>query len=166
MVFFYLDHNTSLKGLLSSLLRQLLSHIEYVPGSVESMYDVFLARGKTPDYSTLLREFLSCASHFKTVYVLIDALDECAEESRKVILEFFRDILTHETVKFKVLGSSRPHLRHIVSLPNSTQFMIDAADIESDVQTYITSKLSSNRRLPQHLKDKILKTIPDRASGM
>lgn len=58
-----------------------------------------------------------------------------------VILDFFKNILTHETVKFEVLAPSRTHLQYLVSLPNSTHF-------DSDVQTYIISTLSNNRRLP------------------
>lgn len=171
VVFYYLDYKDCSSRLehrlLSCLLRQLLSQLEHVPPSVEVLYDTSLTRSKNTNYSTLVNEFIRCAGQFHTIYVFVDALDECGDDQRDVIVAFLHKLLVNNAIIFKIIASSRPHLReHLASLPNTTQIMIEAEDIEGDVQTYIKSRLTSRHRLPRPLKEKALETITRGADGM
>jgi len=110
---------------------------------------------------------MHCAQEFDKVHVIIDAVDECGVDQLQTILSFLDKLLGYEKIIFKVIVSSRPHLREqFICSQNSAQLVIEAEDLEGDLQTYIKSKLIRfKHRWPGSLRGRILETITRQAHG-
>jgi len=150
---------------LTSLLKQVISQLDVVPSAVEKIYEVSIATNTKPDRSTLLQQLILCAEKFRTVYVLLDALDECEIQQQERILAIIDDLLRQSA--FKIMITSRPHLRWFHSLPESSiRLEIDAKDVDRDVHTYLSSRVNRERFLVPTLKSKIVETISQQSEGM
>jgi hypothetical protein len=88
--------NQNAEHFFRSLLKQLLHHLDDVPPSVEQAYNQSINMGTEPKFGELLRD---CVFEFSLVFILIDALDECDEDSRLKILQ-----------KLQLISSSRLRL--------------------------------------------------------
>ena len=172
LAYVYCDYKASsdqtLMTLIASLCAQLLE--QRLPLSEEDFST--LAHHKQqktrPNVGQLSKILRSTVATFKSVYIIIDAIDEYTEslDSRQelisTILEWGNPV--------RLLCTSRPLLsiKHI--LANFIELEIQA--IDSDVQTFLTAQIERGTRLRRHvqadpsLNDGILRTITSQSGGM
>jgi len=108
-------------------------------------------------------------SYDRTVLVL-DALDECDEGSRHILIEIFNR-LTRKTDNLKILISSRENgdIKH--QLQKEANVGIGATENQLDIEAFARAKIEENqtrRRKPLSLqiKDEIATVIHEKSQGM
>lgn len=57
---------------------------------------------------TMKQEFINIADTFSTVFIVVDAFDECELKSRANLIESFREIAEETATPVKILISTRP----------------------------------------------------------
>ena len=165
--YFYFDYKDQLQQtaevLLSSLLKQMAHPLEGLHPCLKSIYDQVSPGSAKPVLSDLVNLFITCAQHLKTVFVILDAFDECGQQSR---------IIEHIIKRFSLSGikvfiTARPHLHETFKseFDRATFFTITAED--DDVKNYITSELQTKKkRLNDNFRKEIIYEISSRAQGM
>jgi|SRR6266496_3884916 len=116
-----------------------------------------------PSFETMLGLFMSCAIQFESVYVLIDAFDECSLNFQWSVLEAIRRL---SLVSIRVLVTSRPHPEILqLQISEEEAFRIEIKAHKDDIQKYLIARLTENT-LTQKVKDLIVEAVSQGAEGM
>ena len=158
----------TVNNLVSSLIRQLIDQIDFVPEDLSSLYKSRAKHGTRPSRFQLHELLISTASHFSTLFLVIDALDECSESdgTRSFLASDLRKMLPHA----RFLFTSRPYNDIESHFDGCLQIEIRAGN--DDIRRYITSQILREPRLAKHIQaDKSLlelikETIIRRSDGM
>lgn len=173
-VFVYCDYNHRKEqapvALLSSLLQQVLQHSasKTLPPDVFSLYDSHKKYGTRPTLTQVTGLLSSLSSAFKALYVVVDALDECAE-SEESSLHFMSTVLSIGP-QIKVLCTSRFSTTFTAYFAHAEKLEIFAQD--EDVRMFLASEISRQSMLSRHvqadpnLKADIVDTITEECKGM
>lgn len=154
-------------NLLSSLIRQLLIQKPYsVMREAAALYESHHSAGTPPSVVEYINVLEAAVSRLTTLYIVIDALDECSEEhgGRKTLISEL------SRLKLRLLVTSRdlPSIRR--QLQNAIHLVIYAR--EDDIVNYIDTRIDSSEQLSAHitkdrqLRDVIRTTVASRAGGM
>ena len=167
-VYYYCSHtrnhdevNPFLRWVISQLCRQ----NESIPRSV---YELFKA-GLEPTTDQLLAATADSIGHHKTVYIFVDAVDECRQ--RTGLLHVF-DAFVNEPrfEKIQLLCSSREY--HVIEekmLKIPTPISMGNPIVTENIAQYVrstTAVATWARRWPQDLLDHVRGHLPVRANGM
>jgi len=125
----------------------------------------------TKDCLQLLNQLLA---HYEHPAIVLDAIDECPEETRSSIIEDLRSILDNARHPVKVFISSRHSLDIKVRLQDLLHVRIRAQDNAEDIENYVTTELAvrvQHKRLLRgkislELKEHIKKVLLKDANGM
>ncbi|KAL8792738.1 MAG: hypothetical protein Q9195_004625 [Heterodermia aff. obscurata] len=106
--------------------------------------------------------------------IIIDALDECDEDTRHELLEALEMLVGESTELVRVLVSSRDDVDITLRLDSCKNVSIsadcNARDIErfvvSEVDRLISKKLLLDGHINKRLRDKLINTLTSRAQGM
>ncbi|CAG8345569.1 unnamed protein product [Penicillium salamii] len=117
------------------------------------------------DCVQLLTQLIASNHH---TAIIIDALDECSDFDE--LLFHLEKIMSASQGKVKFLLSSRMHVPVHEIFPVNARMEV-GLDNKDDIETFIKTKIEQNqRRLEQckssDLKDRMMKTLSDRAQGM
>ena len=112
--------------------------------------------------------------HYKYPVIFLDALDECSEESRWLILSDLLSILEKPKHPVKVFISSRHNLEIEDCLKDSPHVSIEAKDNAQDIENYVKSTLTRRiedrkllrGRISAELRLDIEKVLQRNANGM
>lgn len=107
----------------------------------------------------------------RTVYIVIDGLDECPEENdvREEVLEGLR-AFRHRRTDIRLLVMSRKetgindYMRELGALPVPIQH----DHVDQDIRTYVSREMSRHRKLrtlDADVKSTVESTLSDRANG-
>ncbi|KAJ5634581.1 hypothetical protein N7528_002423 [Penicillium herquei] len=168
------NEENSPKAVLRSLLRQLAwskTNLSVAP-SVKERYrqwqqdQGYGGRGLLTDDCIELLTQLIVTNHHTTI--IIDALDECSDFDE--LLSNLEEIMVASQGKVKFLLSSRMHVPVQETFPGNARIEV-GLDNKDDIEYFIKTKIEQNqRRLDQcksaELKDRIIKTLSDRAQGI
>lgn len=113
---------------------------------------------------------IALSKGFPKTTIVVDALDECDENTRETLFLILKQIIT-STKRVRIFVSSRNHediQRMLGEFPNH---YLDATDNVEDIKTYIRSELDRcAARKPilgdPALRNDIIQTLEDRAGGM
>lgn len=167
VVYLYFDykdqHNQSPINVFVSLLKQLLLQLDRVPLELKRLWEYCIRKQQRPAGSEWpLGLFTNISRHsFTATYILLDAFDECDSSQHEAILSAVKCLCQSKNVK--VMLTSRPYPEILLNL-NATTINISAQD--SDVKTYLSSKLKKKIFLRQELKEEIVSRISKGAKGM
>lgn len=167
----YKEHDEqSATNLVGSLLQQVVRKKSVISDGIMTMYQQHLDQRTRPSLSDLSSALRRESKDFTHVFILVDALDECAEANgvRGSLLEELRGQLVEPNTRLMITS------RFITGLeydPNKVIFLeIRASD--DDVKEYLHCRISKERRLARHVErdedfhDAIIKTIVNNAEGM
>ncbi|KAL8791314.1 MAG: hypothetical protein Q9195_005933 [Heterodermia aff. obscurata] len=138
----------TLANLLSSLARQFISQRNLIPDTLRSSYSRHTKNGTQPSHVELLELLADVASEFSSLFLVIDALDECdfIDGTRTGLVSGLRQLLHHGA---HLLFTSRP-LGDVESLfKDCPQLEIRAS--ERDIRCHVSSRLMSEPRLAKHI---------------
>lgn len=144
------ENQTALR-IVSNLLQQLLARERFVPPELKLLYKKWLADNSRPDSRTITNIFLDAVNRYVSVYVIVDALDECEFDYQDDLFDIVRQFIDSNV---RVLVTSRPHL------PVLDRY-IDGASIreivahEDDFSMFLKWKLDQVHHIATSLKEKI-----------
>lgn len=166
--FNYQQHESqTINQVFSNLLRQLVEGQSDIPAAVRDLYKEQLKRGSKPKFEEISGLLQSLSSLHSTVFIIIDALDECPSRDGR------RNTLLSEIMKLQtalsanILCTSRP-------IPEIESWFSKAVSInvrasENDVRKYLDGQIG---RLPgfvarsPELQEQVKKQIVQVVDGM
>ncbi|KAF5339955.1 hypothetical protein D9758_016752 [Tetrapyrgos nigripes] len=172
--FYYFDTRDKVKadyqGFISSLLCQVAKEaIEKGNASAQIELEKLYNSSKKGDFlvaENIEATLVNLVMTMGTTYVIVDAMDECAEEYQDKLLALVDKFLT-KLKNCYMLVSSRPHIdmAHkevgIISLDNQ----LSDVGIGSDIKKYVDTKLQKQRAWSPELKAEIKDTLVNSANG-
>ena len=183
MAYFYFDFKDTEKqnsrALLSSLLVQLSNRSEKFCGVLHRLYSKYqdgLEQPTDDDLQQCLEDMLTIAIQVP-IYLVIDALDECPNDSgvpssREAVLELVKELveLRHPNLRLCVLSRPEFDIR-IVLDPLATQqiSLHDESGQKQDIIDYITSVVHSDQKMKRWRdddKDAVIEKLTQKADGM
>jgi len=172
VTYMYCDYadrdNQTAENILASLVKQLTLRKPSMLAYIQRLYEE-CDRGKIrPDITKLTEALRNLCTGYKRIYVVIDALDECDEKSRKSLLAQFNKV-DQSVARFFL--TSRPHLSEMQKkFEGFPQVEIKAKN--SDIREFILSNIRENDNLSEfiedtiQLEDEIITTITSKAGEM
>ena len=152
---------------LTCLLKQIITSYGRVPKAAADLLQPFRYGQSLPPWDELLRVFgRICVEDKGRIFIVLDALDECASESyRASILELIWKLSINGA---RICITSREFAHDInEELANEVQARVTAAD--EDVRRLLQLKMKE-RRISRHidntLREEIIRTILEKAQGM
>ena len=160
--------------MLRAIVKQMCLQVNSIPEHIGKLIQKKYDKGERPNESSSLDMIKALAANAKSIYVVIDALDECCE-----LLYLLKSLSTLSTLKLdsiRVLVTSRelPEIRRgidriaSVQIPIGTSGIRDAG-ISDDIDLYIKRSLVDRYYLsirPDKVKEKIRDTLVVQACGM
>jgi len=136
---------------------------------IEEMYSKMHPVGKRPTMSDLRELFISFAAEFREVYLIFDALDECNEDERKVLLPFMMRLPLDRKgeVRFKILITGRPHMQH--AFADEAPLQLAIVPVKEDMKLAIKEKIEAAKKrhkISTQLELDIVATVLEKADGM
>ena len=159
--------HTSL-NLFVSILQQLAQRQPTLPQRIKDLYTRHAAEGTKPALEEILVEIHAISRDLSKVFVVIDALDECAQD--KGTGTSFLEAMPRIRDQIHLLITSRTTINLFHHLPTAVCINIDAKD--TDITKYLKSRIIGERRLQRiiagdsDLEQTIVKTILRNAKGM
>ena len=170
--YFYFDFNDAEKRSASKAVRSLL--FQYAQQTqdtkpLEQLYRKCEDGRRQPAegaVQALLREILS---HPQPTFVLLDAVDECAE--RDDFLDFLQDVIKATPPGLRILATSRREKDIEDCLCQIVQHVINIESVVVDqgICRYIEGSLITDAKLKkwaQPIRDEIMRSLMEKAGGM
>lgn len=172
IIYLYCDYANplthSVKALMGSMIRQLVEQTPHTE-TVAQIKQLYEQNSKSRDLTAdeLFKGICTVSKDFDLVYAFFDALDECPEISRNLLLPWLQRYSENNA---RVFLTSRPNVDVKFSIPGAVR--IDIAASAADITAYLESEIQKNARLSRFtardpdLKSTIVKGIVDKADGM
>ncbi|KAK4207361.1 hypothetical protein QBC37DRAFT_355404, partial [Rhypophila decipiens] len=146
------------------IISQLARLVKYIPHELKDLYDY----GHQPDSGTVLEVMRELSQRFKTVYIVVDGLDE--SQNRSNILRVMKS-LRDGFPNLKILAMSREENDISEDMGSLCAQMVSLSNrhVDEDIAMYIRSELADNVRLslyPTWLKQEIERGLVKGACGM
>jgi hypothetical protein len=140
---------------LGSLLQQvaLRTAAEDLPAELFEIYRSS-RRGAPQDEDKLLSVLLSFASKITSMFVILDALDECKETELDGIMSILEQL---EKASFRIFATSRPHLRNLSTFSDvpTIQIVAHIDDVKNYLAKRVSQKIAPQRALNKTVVDSI-----------
>ena len=172
-------------------IKQICRRMKHLPHQLLETYKKHYNNASQPSSEELKSIFLTIALQFNSMFLVLDALDECTLEQRAELCKFFSDIIEPNTtssspspggqklasttrgiVKLFVTSRKEPDIERIFLQKSFPKIEIEAAKVDSDIAVYtqaqIECRLQDHRLILQNmaLKSKILIALTTKAGGM
>ncbi len=181
LAYFYISFNDEQKqtavGMIESIVKQIYCCRPDTPLSIKALEDL-KARGHRPDLQTLQSILVETLQGFSSVYVIVDALDECpdVDYGRDVLLSCLATIHQKSSRNLHMFWTSRREkdieisYRSIESRFEKWDIDLSAYKpaIDHDIGLFIDRTLSSiaYNSWPRELKDETKKGLIEKSDGM
>jgi NACHT domain len=177
VIYFFFDFNDGEKQqhekMIRSLTSQLFLRYTNTPRALMTLFHSCMDGEQQPTSDALLATLQQMICGFDEIFIILDALDECAE--RKELLETIGNITKQGIGKLHILATSRREkeieesLNYLVD--NPVKFCIQTALVNGDIQAYIQTRLRSDQNLKRwknkpEVQQEIMAKLMDKADGM
>ncbi|KAF8533302.1 hypothetical protein BDD12DRAFT_984533 [Trichophaea hybrida] len=174
MAYFFCDDKDerlrSAHAILVNLLAQLLDHAPDINKHFLAEPEYATYKEKTSwSFGMLWRVFerIINDAHRGPVYILIDALDECDEESRMNFLNKLKHLLRDSattTQLMKIIVTSRPHIP--VTLTDVIELPLTAENLKNDIIAFVEASVQEQLQLSGTLGVEVQQALIQGANGM
>jgi hypothetical protein len=146
--YFYFDFNDKERQKHDNLIRFLIAQL-YVqnakpPQALEALYAVNQNGQRQPSYEGLVETLKAVLGLSLKTYVIIDALDECAD--REELLELVQEMNELRTVQILVTSRKEKDIEEVLKTLVTCQVCIQDAQLD-DIQLHIRHQLKNDRKL-------------------
>lgn len=170
---FYFSFFDSQKQSYQNLLFSLVVQLGWKEPAQSQLFQLYDRPNRSLPHAEVLEEILvSAIEQFDEVFLLLDALDECAEEyeDRRNLLEYLNR-LARSSSNVKIFATSRLSLDIQASMEDlgANPLWVDVQAVNDDIHDYVKIELSRDRRLSgldERMKTMIQETLARRAEGM
>ncbi|KAK4985760.1 hypothetical protein LTR66_008066 [Elasticomyces elasticus] len=162
----YKEVEQNAASLIASLLQQLVKQQPSVPDDVRSVCEDHMDRNTRPRLAELSRLLQQTANEFSKVFVVVDALDESPEETRReLIVEILK---LRQDLHFIATSRHNVDTEHLFRDASLLEIRADDADVESYVHGQINrgGRLGKFVQADPSLRGKIVEGIVSKAQGM
>ena len=183
MAYFYCDFREFKKqectGLLASLVSQLSAKSDPCYNVLSALYSEYDGGSRRPDDDTLLSclEEMIKTKGIPTVYIIIDALDECASDSgvmshQERVLELVDKLADLRLPNVRICATSRPEADiqiSLASLASHTVSLHGETGQKKDITEYVRFIVNSDikmRRWRENDKELVITILSQKADGM
>lgn len=138
----YREHEEqSAEKMIASLLKQLTISNPNIPQAVAELHRKFGQQKRQPLQQDFEQTFLLMCEHYKRIFIIIDALDECDATHKKGLLKFLNLIQRKSSVRIMVTSRLFPDnvLRHL-----DTACSINISAHETDLRKYILQEIDNS----------------------
>ena len=181
--YFYFDFKDKEKqdsrALLSSLLVQLSDHSDVFFDSLFSLYSAHGEGSEKPANDSIVRCFkgMLTTTGQAPIYLVIDALDECPNDTgilspREKVLDLVNELVELRLPNLRLCITSRPEFDiHTTLEPLATQkvSLHDESGQKQDISDYVTSVVHSDRKMKRWRgddKNMVIEKLSEKADGM
>ena len=171
---FYFDFaarkEQSATNMLGSLLKQIVSGMETIPGEISQAFQdqKKAIGGRGPQLSDIVK-ILQAITSSQCTFVCIDALDECAAVYRVKLLHSLKQIL-EKSPGTRIFITGRPHIRaEIEKALAQRAISLSIGPRKDDIITYLRFRLAEDETpdaVNEGLVSDILEKIPENMSEM
>lgn len=172
-MYFYFDFNDiekqSSKKAIRSLLFQFTLQQQNRLQILEQLYQK-CENGQQQPAEDVIRALLKDAlSYTEYKYIILDALDECAD--REVFVTFIRDLVNSQQEGLRVMITSRREKDIGEQLGDIANYNIDiqSAIVDEDIRVYVRDRLATDSKLkkwPAKVQEDIITAMMKKADGM
>lgn len=170
VLYFYFSHSMASEAsdtnLVSSMVSQLLGQIDerhwprVDPKSLDG----------PPSFEILVRMFTALLGCLRQTFIVIDAVDECYSNNRR-LLAFLGQLIRDDTTDKHILLSSRhdPDLTPLIRSTDSLSLILDWRNQKEDIRLFTQKKVqlaSWNDWLSKDEVEKITKVVSDHSDTM
>jgi len=183
VAYFYCDFRDRKKqevtGLLASLVSQLSAKSDLCYNILSSLYSEYDGGSQRPDDDTLLccLEKMLKIEGLPTVYIIVDALDECPTNSgvkshRDWVLDLVNQLVDLHLTNLRICATSRPEediQAALVSSASHTISLHGEVGQNKDIADYVRSVVYSDRKMRRWRdedKEMVISTLSQKADGM
>jgi len=183
VAYYYFDFRDTAKqdvrGLLSSLVVQLCAKSDLCYNILSDLYSKHDAGLCLPDNDSLtecLKEMLGLPGQ-PSIYIIIDALDECPDTSgapspRELVLNLIEELVELTLPNLRICVVSRPEVDILETLGPLATYSVslhDESGQQQDITDYINSAVESDRKMRRwRIEDRqlVIDALTQRADGM
>ena len=150
-----------------------------LPPKLNSIYEQYYHNDRQPGLEDLQDIFLATIHQIDSVFLVLDALDECTEAQRADLCDFFARVMessngtdNYGRVKLFVTSRKEPDIERAFLRRSFPTIEVEAKKVDSDIMLYVTAQVEQRLRDGSltlsdiMLKDKILTTLTSNANGM
>jgi len=183
VAYFYCDFRDRKKqevtGLLASLLSQLSAKSDLCYNVLSTLYSEYDGGSLRPDDDTLLccLEKMLKTEGLPTVYIIVDALDECPTDSgvkshQERVLDLVNQLVGLHLTNLRICATSRPEADIQAALASSASHTISLhgeVGQNKDIADYVKSVVYSDRKMRRWRdedKEMVISTLSQKADGM
>jgi hypothetical protein len=183
ITYFYCDFRDTKKqevtGLLASLIVQLSARSDACYNILSTLYSDFDGGSRRPHDDALLGclEKMLKTEGQPTIYIILDALDECPNDSgvttpRDRVVELVKKLVDLNLENVRICATSRPEAdiqAALATLTSHTVSLHDEDGQKKDIVDYVKSVVYSDRKMRRwRVEDKemVISTLSQRAEGM
>ncbi|OBT50693.1 hypothetical protein VE04_09070 [Pseudogymnoascus sp. 24MN13] len=157
--YFYFDFTDADKQkpqlMVRSLISQLSEQCIKMPLALEALYSSSDKGNRQPSLNALMNVLQQMLLEFPQSYLILDALDECADRSE--LLSILRQIARWQLEEMRVVVTSRKErdIENSLEVIVNREFIICLQHqvVDKDIQTYIRQRLSDDEGLKKWQKD-------------
>jgi Cdc6-like AAA superfamily ATPase len=152
-------------SMLAAIVKQLVQSRPMMAEPVIRLYKQHASRSTKPSHEEILNTFRQVVAKFATVFIVVDALDECQDNTRRLFLARLQELQAGQDIRF--LATSR-FIPEIEAAFRETEKLEVRANSE-DVRRFVAGQMY---RLPgfiqrdPSLQDMVEEKIVESAGGM
>ena len=161
------------KGLLASLLKQMVVTLGSLPKPLLELFQRHRLRNPErptpPTIEELMRALIDIISLRSTMFILVDALDECKQIGLllETLCAIFKQI--GSSCRFLFTSRAENEIQRVLQKQNIKSLQIQSEAVDHDVAIYVRAVLETDDRLQayrQGIKDLIATSLTNGAKGM
>jgi hypothetical protein len=157
----------SVDQLLAAILKQLIENMKQLPEAVSRSYSESASKGLKPTAESLLNILKQALETFKSVYVVIDALDECSENHnvRQKLIKCLNSLQINSDIRLAITSRFIPDI--VEDLNETPQLEVKAS--KEDVCKFIQGQICHLPKFIQRdpsMQNWIEDRIADAVDGM
>jgi hypothetical protein len=173
VVYFYFDFNDIEKQSSRKAVRSLLFQVALLQHDhlhrLEELYQKCDNGHKQPAEDVILSLFRDATASAGNIYIVLDALDECAD--REELLTLLNELITSKQPSLHVLATSRREKDIEDQLSRIARYNvnIESAVVDEDIRVYVRDRLDTDARLkkwPAAVQEEITNVMMEKANGM
>ncbi|KAH9220729.1 hypothetical protein DL95DRAFT_403507 [Leptodontidium sp. 2 PMI_412] len=172
LAYHYYDHaeKRSLTpiAVIGALARALLECIEIPAELAQTIATAYGDGGRTPDTKDVLQILTSAIERFESVVIIIDGIDEVADEDRTQVCGPLKALVTEVQVPVKLFISCREDILPSVCAHDATSFRVQISEIRisTDNEDYISHSVSDLIGSGELAIRMIVNTLVEEAKGV
>jgi len=156
--------------ILSSLLKQVVGGLVDIPETIIEAFrgEEGVIGGRKPRLGEIV-EMFSDISSSRPTYICIDALDECLDEYRGMLIDCLKQIL-RKSPRIRLFLTGRGHIQDEVELYLAGRAVsVSITPARDDIIRFLRARLGEDRipgGMDESLEEDIIKSIPETVSEM